>query len=373
MKKLDLSLSIIVPCFNEEANVNLFYTTLLKVLGESPKDSADSAKSSSLKSQDSTDSKRADSADSISQDSIESALLAKIATDSQKAKKPKRPKLNLLKNYEIIFVDDGSTDKTIDKIRALQKKDKNIRLIKFSRNFGKEAAMLAGLKAAKNTLSFIMDCDLQDPPELLCTMIEKYINSNGALKIITAKRKDRSGDSKLRAVFTEMFYKVNNLISPIKLQSGVRDFRLLHRDALQSILSMNEYHRFSKAIFEFVGFPKEVVEYDYIERNEGESKWNFWKLFVYAIGGIVSFSTVPLKIITYVGIVIFALSSLYGAWTIINTLIFGNPVKGYPSIVTLIAFFGGLQIILLGVIGEYIARIYEQSKGRPHYFIEYED
>ena len=310
-----LELSIIIPCFNEEQNVKKFYYQVKTIMG-----------GGSLKFQ----------------------------------------------NIYFIFIDDGSTDNTETEILNLKQSNSNIKYIKFSRNFGKESAMLAGLKASKTILTCIMDCDLQDPPELLLEMIDKYKRSNGDLKMITAKRKNRSGDSKIRAIFSEGFYKINNLISPIKLESGVRDFRLIHRDALDSILDINEYHRFSKAIFEFVGFKKEVIEYDYIDRESGSSKWNFLKLFIYAIEGIVSFSTVPLKIITLIGFTIFALSSLYGIYMIIDTILFGNDVKGYPSIVTLISFFGGLQIILLGIIGEYIARIYEQSKNRPHYFIEYE-
>ena len=310
-----LELSIIIPCFNEEQNVKKFYDKVKSIMG-----------GGSLKFQ----------------------------------------------NIYFIFIDDGSTDNTETEILNLKQSNSNIKYIKFSRNFGKESAMLAGLKASKTILTCIMDCDLQDPPELLLEMIDKYKRSNGDLKMITAKRKNRSGDSKIRAIFSEGFYKINNLISPIKLESGIRDFRLIHRDALDSILDINEYHRFSKAIFEFVGFKKEVIEYDYIDRESGSSKWNFLKLFIYAIEGIVSFSTVPLKIITLIGFTIFALSSLYGIYMIIDTILFGNDVKGYPSIVTLISFFGGLQIILLGIIGEYIARIYEQSKNRPHYFIEYE-
>ena len=303
-------LSIVVPCFNEEQNIENFYQKVQNVLKD-------------------------------------------------------------ISEVYFIFVDDGSKDKTIEKIKTLQQNNNNIKLIKFSRNFGKEAAMLAGLKESKSTLTCIMDCDLQDPPELLLEMIEKYKNSNGELKLITAKRKDRSGDSAFRAFFSEVFYKIYNILSPIKLESGVRDFRLIHKDALNCILQMNEYHRFSKAIFEFIGFKKETIEYDYIQRQQGTSKWSFLKLFLYAIEGVISFSTIPLKIITLIGFVIFVLSSFYGIHIIIDTLAFGNDVKGYPSIVTLISFFGGLQIMLLGIIGEYIARIYEQSKNRPHYFIEY--
>ena len=257
-------------------------------------------------------------------------------------------------------------------IKALRERDKRVRFIKFSRNFGKEAAMLAGLKAARFDLACIMDCDLQDPPELLVKMLQIYAQSRGEVKLVAAKRRDRSGDSRIRAGLSEIFYKINNLISPVKLSSGVRDFCLIQRKALECILSMPEYHRFSKAIFEFVGFKKAIVEFDYQPRTQGESKWNFWRLFSYGMEGIIGFSTVPLKIISYIGVAIFALSGLYGAYTIAATLIFGNPIKGYPSIVTLIAFFGGLQIILLGIIAEYITRIYEQSKARPHYFIEEE-
>lgn len=310
------SISIIVPCFNEEKNIKRFYEALISgEFGGSIKDF----------------------------------------------------------RYEIIFVDDGSSDGTITQIRELKKIDSNISLIKFSRNFGKESAMLCGLQHAKNELSFIMDCDLQDPPNLLFKMIERYRQSGGKLKMITAKRKNRDGEGIIRAMLSNAFYKINNIFSSIKLESGVRDFRLIHRDALNAILKMNEYHRFSKAIFEFVGYDKEFIEYEYIKRTEGKSSWNIFKLFGYAIGGIVSFSTMPLRLIAIVGIVIFIFSGIYGLQMIISTLFFGNPVKGYPSIITLISFFGGLQIIMLGIIGEYIARIYEQGKNRPHYFIESEE
>lgn len=329
MKKL-LGLSIIVPCYNEENNVKVFYDTIIAVINaESSKD--------------------------------------KKSKDSKATSKS-----TLISSYEIIFVDDGSKDGTIDEIRKLQTYDKNVRIVKLSRNFGKEAAMLAGLKASKKELVTLMDCDLQDPPALLTQMLELYYN-NTNLQMIIAKRKDRAGEGKIRAYFSEMFYKFNNLISRVKIQSGVRDFRLMTRNIVESIIKLNEYHRFSKAIFEFVGYQKEYLEYEYIQRNAGISKWSFWKLFTYGLGGIISFSTMPLRIITFIGIFIFLLSCIYGSYIMISTLIFGNEVKGYPSLIVLISFFGGLQIIMLGIIGEYIARIYEQSKNRPHYFVEYED
>lgn len=311
------SLSVVVPCFNEEENIKPFYEKFMEL----------------------------------------------------------RNKNKILKKmlYEIIFIDDGSNDGTERKIRGLKKSDNAIRLIKFSRNFGKESAMLAGLRASKMDLVCILDCDLQDPLELLITMLEKYRAHNGALKMIIAKRKNRTGEGKIRAYLSNLFYKFNNMISKVKLVSGVRDFRLMSREVVESIIKMNEYHRFSKAIFEFVGYKREYLEYDYIERAQGSSKWSFWKLFSYAIEGIISFSVAPLKFITLIGIIIFLLSSIYGLFIIIQTLIFGNDVKGYPSTIVLISFFGGLQIIMLGIIGEYIARIYEQGKNRPHYLIECEE
>ncbi|MGX2982853.1 glycosyltransferase family 2 protein [Helicobacter sp. 23-1045] len=312
------TISIIIPCFNEAQNVARFYKT---IMGEKWRE--------------------------------------------------------MVSDYEMIFIDDGSTDGTIDEVKTLQKSDKNIRLIKFSRNFGKEGAILAGLKGAKNELITLMDCDLQDPPNLLSKMIEIYnanVTSNGVgrVKMIVAKRANRSGDGKIRAFFSEIFYKVNNALSSVKIVSGVRDFRLMEREVVQSILAMNEYHRFSKAIFEFVGFEKQYLEYEYVAREGGESKWSFLKLLRYGLGGIVSFSITPLRAITIIGIVIFALSGAWGSYILIKALIFGDPVKGYPSLMVLISFFGGLQIIMLGIIGEYIGRIYEQGKGRPHYIVEYE-
>lgn len=306
------SLSIIVPCFNEAKNIAHFYSAMM----------------------------------------------------SEKWR-------DFVSDYEMIFVDDGSTDSTIDEVKKLQKIDKKIRLIKFSRNFGKESAMLAGLKASLKSLVTLMDCDLQDPPNLLARMLEIHKASNGNIKMIVAKRANRNGEGRIRAFFSEIFYKVNNALSPVKIISGVRDFRLMEREVVNAILSMNEYHRFSKAIFEFVGFEKQYLEYEYVARESGESKWSFLKLLRYGLGGIISFSITPIRAITIIGFVIFALSTLWGSYILLKALIFGDPVKGYPSLMVLISFLGGLQIIMLGIIGEYIGRIYEQGKGRPHYIVEY--
>lgn len=307
------SLSIIVPCFNEAKNIAHFYSAMM----------------------------------------------------SEKWR-------DFVSDYEMIFVDDGSTDSTIDEVKKLQKIDKNVRLIKFSRNFGKESAMLAGLKASQKSLVTLMDCDLQDPPNLLARMLEIHKANNGNIKMIVAKRANRNGEGRWRAFFSEIFYKVNNALSPVKIISGVRDFRLMEREVANAILSMNEYHRFSKAIFEFVGFEKQYLEYEYIAREGGESKWSFAKLLRYGLGGIISFSITPIRAITIIGFVIFALSTLWGSYILLKALIFGDPVKGYPSLMVLISFLGGLQIIMLGIIGEYIGRIYEQGKARPHYIVEWE-
>lgn len=307
------SLSIIVPCFNEAKNIAHFYSAMM----------------------------------------------------SEKWR-------DFVSDYEMIFVDDGSTDSTIDEILRLQKRDKNVRLIKFSRNFGKESAMLAGLKASLKSLVTLMDCDLQDPPNLLARMLEIHKANNGNIKMIVAKRANRNGEGRWRAFFSEIFYKVNNALSPVKIISGVRDFRLMEREVVNAILQMNEYHRFSKAIFEFVGFEKQYLEYEYVARESGESKWSFVKLLRYGLGGIISFSITPIRAITIIGFVIFALSTLWGSYILLKALIFGDPVKGYPSLMVLISFLGGLQIIMLGIIGEYIGRIYEQGKGRPHYIVEWE-
>ncbi len=321
-----MGISIIVPCFNEGKNIRAFYEAIMSC--------------GAIKK-----------ADEIAQSSG--------SADTGGA-------------YEIIFVDDGSEDCTIAEIKALQSRDKSVRLVKFSRNFGKESAMLAGLKGSKMSLVTIMDCDLQDPPELLNEMLDIYRKNDGRIKMIVAKRRNRAGEGRIRAYFSELFYKVNNAISKVKIVPGVRDFRLMTREVVESILKMDEYHRFSKAIFEFVGFEKVYLEYDYVLRSDGESKWSFLKLLKYGLGGIISFSIVPLRAITIIGFVIFALSALWGSYILVKALIFGDPVKGYPSLMVLVSFLGGLQIMTLGIIGEYVGRIYEQGKHRPHYIVEYE-
>lgn len=209
---------------------------------------------------------------------------------------------------------------------------------------------------------------MQDPPELIFEMYKIWYTTD--IKIVYARRKNRDGEGFIKSKLSDLFYKTSNFVSSVKIKSGVRDFRLMDIKIVKILIEMNEYHRFSKAMFEWVGFKKECLEYEYIPRVDGETSWNYIKLFNYAIEGIISFSTMPLKISFYLGIFISLLSGVYGFYIIFNTLINGNDVKGYPSLITIILFLGGVQLIFIGVIGQYVARIYEQNKNRPHYIIE---
>lgn len=272
-------------------------------------------------------------------------------------------------NYEIIFIDDGSSDNSTRVIKNLQKIDKKIRLIKFSRNFGKEVAILAGLRAAKGEAVVLVDADLQHPLELIPKMYKIW---QKGIKIIYTRRKSRDGESPIKRFLSESFYKISNLLSDVKMLSGVSDFRLMDRSVVNALLRMGEYHRFSKAMFEWVGFSKECIEYNYVARSAGVSGWNYVKLFNYAILGIISFSTMPLRIAFFVGLMLSVFSGFYGAFIIIDTISNGKNVPGYASLMTIILFLGGVQLIFLGIIGQYLAQIYEQSKNRPHYIIEEE-
>lgn len=253
--------------------------------------------------------------------------------------------------------------KNVLEIKLPQKCD--IRIIDFSRNFGKEAAMYAGLKESAGDCVVIIDADLQDPPSLLPKMFEAWLQNKA--DIIYARRTNRAGEGFVRSRLSEGFYALHNCISSVHLESGVRDFRLLDRQVVDALLSMSEYHRFSKAMFEWVGFKKLGLEYENIPRSHGSSGWNLWKLFKYSVEGFISFSTVPLRIAFILGFVMSLLSLAYGFYAIISTLWFNNTVRGWTSIVALIVFIGGMQLIILGIIGEYIARIYEQVKHRPVY------
>ncbi|KMT22203.1 glycosyltransferase family 2 protein [Clostridium cylindrosporum] len=269
--------------------------------------------------------------------------------------------------FEYIFVNDGSSDATLNLLKHLSLMDKSVRYISFSRNFGKEAAMLAGLTSSKGDYVVVMDVDLQHPPKLLTTMI-KHIEDG--YDSVAAKRVKRNGESKFRGYFSKKFYRIINKISDVNIEVGATDYRMMTRQMVDSVLSLKEYHRFTKGIFEWVGYDTKWIEYESFDREVGDSKWSFWSLFKYAIEGVVSFSTTPLKVSSFIGIMFAVLSFIYFAFTFCKTLITGIDMPGYASTICIVTFLGGVQLIALGIIGEYLSRVYMESKKRPLYFIK---
>jgi len=302
-------ISIVVPCYNEEQNVEVIYEAIYKVFRS----------------------------------------------------------MHPLVNFEMIYVNDGSTDQTGLRLKQLASTKSNVGFIDFSRNFGKEAAMLAGLEAASGDAIIIMDADLQDPPHVLEKMVMEWLTTN--YDIVYARRVDRKGEPFLRSWFSKQFYKLINKLSDVHIVSGARDFRLMDRKVVDNMLMLRERNRFSKGLFEWVGFKSKCIEYSNVERNAGSTSWSFMKLMKYAIDGIVAFSTAPLQWATIFGFFTATTSFLYMVYVIISTIIFGISVNGYASIVSFLLFFGGIQLIFLGIIGEYIGRIFIEVKARPHYII----
>ncbi|WP_370607288.1 glycosyltransferase family 2 protein [Citrobacter werkmanii] len=268
---------------------------------------------------------------------------------------------------EIVFINDGSKDATESIINSLAVSDPLVVPLSFTRNFGKEPALFAGLDHATGDAVIPIDVDLQDPIEVIPHLIEKW--QTGA-DMVLAKRSDRSTDSRLKRKSAEWFYKLHNKISSPKIEENVGDFRLMSRDVVESIKQLPERNLFMKGILSWVGGRTEVVEYVRAERVAGDSKFNGWKLWNLALEGITSFSTFPLRIWTYIGLSVSLLAFLYAAWMIIDKLVFGNPVPGYSSIMTTILFLGGVQLIGIGIAGEYLGRIYIETKGRPRYVIK---
>lgn len=305
---MTMKLSIIVPCYNEEQSLPLFYPELKKY------------------------------------------------TDQ------------LEQEIEVILVDDGSKDNTLNVIKDLKSKNKEIIGISFSRNFGKESGILAGLKESTGDLVVLMDADLQDPPYLLPEMI-KAITEEGYDSVATY-RVDRAGEPPIRSFFARQFYRLINRISDVEIVDGARDYRLMTRVMVDSIISLSEYHRFSKGIFTWVGFKTKYIAFENIERVAGETKWNFWKLFKYAIEGIVAFTTAPLRISMVMGFFVSFVTLLYMIYVVIKALIFGDPVAGYPSMMAIILFLGGVQLLGIGVLGEYLSKTYMEVKNRPHYIVK---
>ena len=270
--------------------------------------------------------------------------------------------------FEYIFVDDGSDDGTLTIIRSLSEKNENVRYISFSRNFGKEAALLAGIEAAAGDYIAVMDADLQDPPELLPEMY-RYISQEG-FDCAAAYRITRKDEPVVRSLFAELFYWFINKISETKMKNGARDFRLMTRQTADAVLSLREYHRFSKGLFNWVGFSVKWIAYENMPRSAGSTKWSFWKLFLYSLDGIASFSVKPLALSSYLGVLFCFFSFVAIIVILIRALMFGDPVAGWPSLVTIILFVGGVQLFCTGILGQYLAKTYLEVKQRPIYIVK---
>ncbi len=270
---------------------------------------------------------------------------------------------------ELLYINDGSKDHTAEEVKKIRERDERVHLISFSRNFGKEAAMYAGLQKSRGDYVVIMDVDLQDPPALLPEMFE-YMKEG--YDSVATRRVNRLGEPPVRSFFARMFYRLMKKISRTEMMDGARDYRLMTRQMVDAILSMKEYNRFTKGIFGWVGFETKWVEFENIERARGETKWNFWKLFVYSIEGITAFSTVPLSIASFMGGLFCILAFIMILFTIVRKLIFGDPVSGWPSLVCIISLVSGVQLFCLGIVGQYLARMYMEVKNRPIYIIKEE-
>ena len=270
--------------------------------------------------------------------------------------------------FEYLFVNDGSKDATLDEIRKLAKQDARVRYVSFSRNFGKEAAMYAGLKSASGDYVALMDADMQDPPALLPQMIQMI--ESGECDNVATRRVNRKGEPPIRSFFAKCFYKVMRKLTHIEIADGARDYRLMSRAMVNSILSVCEYNRFSKGIFAWVGYETRWLEFENVERAAGETKWSFWKLVRYSFDGIVNFSDTPLRISSYLGLLLTGLSFVAIIIEVIRALVFGDPVAGWPSLVCIITFIGGIQLFCMGIMGQYIAKKYMEVKRRPHYIVK---
>ena len=271
-------------------------------------------------------------------------------------------------DFEYLFINDGSRDNTLNIIKEYAKKDERVKYISFSRNFGKEAAIYAGLKNADGDFVAVMDADLQDPPYMLEEMYKSIINEG--YDCAAARRVDRKGEPPVRSFFARMFYKLINKISNANIVDGARDYRLMTRQMVDAILEMGEYNRFSKGIFGWVGFDTKWLEYENTERAAGETKWSFWKLFLYSLDGIVAFSTAPLAIASVIGFIFCIIAFIMILVIIAKTLIWGDPVAGYPSLVCIIFFVAGVQMLCIGILGQYISKTYMETKKRPIYILK---
>jgi glycosyltransferase involved in cell wall biosynthesis len=271
-------------------------------------------------------------------------------------------------SWEVIYVDDGSTDSTLAVMQALQAADGRVGVLSLSRNFGKETAITAGLDHAAGEAVVLIDADLQDPPELIPTMIVQW---RAGYDMVAARRRSRAGDSWLKRHTAHAFYRLMRDMGDVRLPADTGDFRLLSRRAVEAVRQVREHHRFMKGVFAWVGFPTTFVLYDRVCRHAGSSKWTWWRLWNLALEGITSFTVMPLKFATYLGLAVAALAAVYALQVVVKTLIIGNPVAGYPSLMTVVLFLGGVQLMFLGIIGEYLGRVFNETKQRPLYLVQH--
>lgn len=269
--------------------------------------------------------------------------------------------------FEFLFVNDGSTDRTLELLRTYAREDSRVRYVSFSRNFGKEAGMYAGLQNAKGDYVAIMDADMQDPPALLPTMYE--LLQTGEYDCVGTRRQDRKGEPPVRSFFARRFYKIINRISDAEIVDGARDFRLMTRPMVDAIVSLGEYNRFSKGIFGWVGFRTKWLSYENVARVAGQTKWSFWSLFRYSLDGIIAFSSAPLAFVSFLGLLVCAVAFFFLLFIVVRALIFGDPVAGWPSMACIVIFLGGINLLCIGILGQYLSKIYLETKNRPIYIV----
>jgi polyisoprenyl-phosphate glycosyltransferase len=274
---------------------------------------------------------------------------------------------NIEAEYETIYVNDGSSDLTLDTMQNLQAHDRHISVVDLSRNFGKEVALTAGLDHARGDAVIVIDADLQDPPELIPVLFAKWQEGHD---VVYAQRSERQGETRLKKLTAYLFYRLISRVGHVEIPQDTGDFRLISRRALDAINQLRENHRFMKGLFAWVGFDQVAVQYDRDSRFAGESKWSYWRLWNFALEGITSFTTTPLKLATYLGLVTAMVAFVYGIWVVIKALFYGDPVAGYPSLMAVMLFLGAVQLMTLGTIGEYLGRTSDETKRRPLYFVK---
>lgn len=305
-------ISVVIPCFNEEETIPLFYSEMSKVMDS----------------------------------------FAKLGVEQ-----------------ELIFVDDGSSDSTMEVLHDLADKDSRVKYLSFSRNFGKEAALYAGFQACRGDYVVNIDVDLQDRPDIMLEMYD-FLIKNPEYDCVATRRVDRKGEPPIRSFFARMFYKIINKISDVEVVDGAKDYRMMTKKMMGAIMDLKEYNRFSKGLFVWVGFKTKWIELENKQRVAGETKWSFWKLFKYSIEGIVGFSTAPLSIASFLGVLFFFISVVWGLVIFIRALIYGDPVAGFPTLSCMILLIGGIQLLCLGIFGKYLANTYLETKKRPVYVLK---